>query len=337
VPSSRLAIFAPMIRGSGFESHLSQSASEPQSRKVTTKAAGTKAGCRNGYIIPYCIATCRDAMTISLDLDPAFADFNFSEGWDPTLRQGPASSTLYKLVCDARRGNRLAASDFADTIYWTLRPETWDCFQRVHGARPITHREWFFAKVAQFLDILVYDQLTIVGSDGQPRKLQPNEVLTDETTIWRGSGPLIQSDEIERALVAEEWATYQWLDLVQNVSDKREDRAGAVQTWLREQRLAHQGDPTSRPRIGWTKNEKRDQIILHSLGRGSALSQYARSWIGEASRRYQPSRRRTFPGGKTAGLNRDRGTRFNSCFPRFKNVNHLSSLVLFPNSFQITQ
>jgi hypothetical protein len=209
-------------------------------------------------------------MTISLDLDPAFADFNFSEGWDPTLRQGPASSTLYKLVCDARRGNRLAASDFADTIYWTLRPETWDCFQRVHGARPITHREWFFAKVAQFLDILVYDQLTIVGSDGQPRKLQPNEVLTDETTIWRGSGPLIQSDEIERALVAEEWATYQWLDLLQNVSDKREDRAGAVQAWLRDQRLAHQGDPTSRPRIGWTKNEKRDQIILHSLGRGSA-------------------------------------------------------------------
>jgi hypothetical protein len=72
-----------------------------------------------------------EGFMIAFDLDPAFADFNFSEWWDPALKDGPSASSLYKLVYQARKGDRFAAGKFADAMSWTLRPETWDCLQRV--------------------------------------------------------------------------------------------------------------------------------------------------------------------------------------------------------------
>lgn len=207
---------------------------------------------------------------ISLDFDPAFADFNFSELWDPALRSGPSNSSLYKLVYRARKGDRPAAHHYADTMYWTLRPETWDCFQRLHGHRPISHRDWFYAKLIQFFDILLYEQLKILDTDGQPLKLQSDKLLQEDFTITGGDGPLTQPDELEQALAAEAYAQYPWYGLVQRVLENSANRGGAARAWLGEQRLARAGDQTEQSRSGWLKNQERDQIILNCLDRSLA-------------------------------------------------------------------
>jgi hypothetical protein len=206
-------------------------------------------------------------MMVFLEFDPAFADYNFSELGDPALRGGPSSAGLYRLAYKARGGDRAAAQMFVDTMRWTLRPEAWECFQRVHGPRPVSHREWFYAKLMQFFDVLLYDELTIMGSSGHPRKLQPTELLDDGATIWGGSGPLIQPDELEQALAAEEYAQHQWYSLVERIQNNPMDRAGAARAWLNEQRKAG-GVRTERSRRGWTKNQERDQVILNCLDRG---------------------------------------------------------------------
>jgi hypothetical protein len=155
-------------------------------------------------------------------------------------------------------------------MYCTLRPETWDCFQRVHGHRPISHREWFYAKLTQFVDMLVYDELTIAEPNQYPRKLQPNELLDERFTVVGGAGPLIQRDELEQALVSERHGAYAWYGLVQKIIGNSADRAGAVRAWLTEQVNAGRGDRTQQARGGWTKNQERDQIILNCLNRGMA-------------------------------------------------------------------
>ena len=63
------------------------------------------------------------------------------------------------MVHAARRGDRSAGFEFTDTMFWTLRPESFECFQRVHGPRAISYRDWFYAKLSQFLDILTYEKL----------------------------------------------------------------------------------------------------------------------------------------------------------------------------------
>ena len=62
-------------------------------------------------------------------------------------------------------------------MHWTLRPLAWECFQRAHGHRPVPHEHWFYAKLIQFFESLLYDELTITDSKGQRRKLQPNEAV----------------------------------------------------------------------------------------------------------------------------------------------------------------
>ena len=154
-------------------------------------------------------------------------------------------------------------------MYCTLRPETWDCFQRIHGHRPISHSEWFCAKLAQFFDILLYDVLTIEEPNGQPRKLQQEELLDQKFTVV-GSVGSTQPDDLEQVLAPELCAEYDWYGLVQKVIGSPTDRAGAVQGWLTEQRKAQDGGPTEPPRGGWWKNQERDRIILNCLNRGMA-------------------------------------------------------------------
>jgi len=102
---------------------------------------------------------------ISLDLDPHFRDFNFCDILDPTLRpgSGPDESELYRLAYKARHGDRHAVTLYANTMGRTLRKETFECFQRVHGPRPISHGHWFYAKLDQFLCILLYEELFVYG------------------------------------------------------------------------------------------------------------------------------------------------------------------------------
>jgi len=103
-----------------------------------------------------------------LFLDREFPDFNFSATWDPDLRPGggPSQLKLIQMVHGARLGERGAAAGFIETMYWTLRLESFECFQRVHGPCSISYRDWFYAKLSQFLDLLVYEQLAVAGPGG---------------------------------------------------------------------------------------------------------------------------------------------------------------------------
>ena len=154
---------------------------------------------------------------VAFELDRAFPDFNFSDFWDPALRDCVSASNLAKLVYKARKGDRFAPGTFANAMYYTLRPETWECFQRSHGFRPVSHRDWFYAKLVQFLDILVCDELTIEEPSGQPRRLLPDELLEEQFTVVGSVGPLTQQDELEQALVPQLNDEYDWYGLVQRV------------------------------------------------------------------------------------------------------------------------
>jgi hypothetical protein len=78
----------------------------------------------------------------SLFLYRVFPDFNFSETWDPDLKPGggPSQLKLIQVIHAARCGERGAAAGFTETRYWTLRPESFECFQRVHGPRSLRAR-----------------------------------------------------------------------------------------------------------------------------------------------------------------------------------------------------
>ena len=74
---------------------------------------------------------------ISLELNPAFPAFNRSQIVDPSLRSGPSHQDLFRLVYQARSGSRSAAMEFADVVHWTLKEETFEAFQKLHGPLPV--------------------------------------------------------------------------------------------------------------------------------------------------------------------------------------------------------
>jgi hypothetical protein len=102
---------------------------------------------------------------IALDLDSDFCDFNICSLWDPSSKPGggPTESALFKLAYQARHGERFAIGEYFDTVDWTLREETFECFQRIHGPLPIRYEHWFYSKLQQLLGIFLYEQLLVYG------------------------------------------------------------------------------------------------------------------------------------------------------------------------------
>jgi len=200
---------------------------------------------------------------LAFDLDPAFENFNFSGISDPTMKCGPSKSDLYRLVHKGRKGDRQALAEFADTVYWTLRPAAFDAFQREHGARAITYREWFYYKLFQFLGILLFTEILVVDDVGF-RSVEPDKAWEKGGSVIGGGGAVVQLDELQDALGPEDNNCGRWLSLARTVSESSDDRLAVVQEWLKSQR-APQANSVKRSR--WTKNEERDQIILNCLNR----------------------------------------------------------------------
>lgn len=137
-------------------------------------------------------------MLAILDVDPYFADFNFSAHRDPTLKDRVTKAELYQLAYDSRNGDDRARAEFADVMYCTLRKATFECFERTHGPQAVSHAEWMHAKLSQFFRILLYDEISSVRLE--------NGKLCSHTTekppgrgfdLISSSGPIIQPDEIE--------------------------------------------------------------------------------------------------------------------------------------------
>jgi hypothetical protein len=200
----------------------------------------------------------------SLELDPAFEDFNFSRDWDPTMRYGPTSSELYRFVQICRKGSQIAGDEFADTMYWTLREAAFDAFQRSHGARAITYREWFYHKLFQFFRILLFTKAHVAG-DSDLYWVDSAEILEKGAIVIGCEGALVQPDELQDSLGPADNNCRLWCDLVETVSASSNERLAVAQAWLRSQRAP---DTNSAEPSGWAKNQERDQIIMNSLERG---------------------------------------------------------------------
>ena len=136
-----------------------------------------------------------------LTLDRAFEEFNFSWILDPTLSGGPSQAVLLQLVYAARQGDRSATFELVDTMCCTLREETFECFQKAHGPRPIRYRDWYYSKLLQFLEILVYEQLSVdrLRPDGTAYEPQTDRPWEEGVTILGSAGPAVQDDDVERA------------------------------------------------------------------------------------------------------------------------------------------
>jgi hypothetical protein len=219
---------------------------------------------------------------VCLFLDRKFPDFNFSETLDPDLRPGagPSQPALIQMVHAARRGDRSAGFEFTDTMYWTLRPEAFECFQRVHGPRAIDYRDWFYAKLSQFLDILAYQNLALdgLGPDGRPRTPRTDQPWEEGLTVLGPGGPGVDPDVLEKTFVPGDNDPAFWGGIVDEVCRAAGDRLAALERImgrLRRKRgcVISEASATRlpaavRPRREWGRTKTRNQIIRQSLAEG---------------------------------------------------------------------
>jgi hypothetical protein len=209
-------------------------------------------------------------MNLQLD-DPDFKDFNLCYFRSPDLRAGggPNESQLFRLVYESRKGVRGSTAEFADTMYWTLRPAAYESFQKLHGPRAIDYRDWFFSKLCQFFGILLYEQLRVfgLGAWGGTAPPQTDEPWNEGCGVLCGDGPSIDRDELEELLSPEDNANEEinWGELVFLVAGASENRLVTLREWL--QRIPKTPASTQPPGRHWVKNAERDQIILNCLMR----------------------------------------------------------------------
>ena len=215
-----------------------------------------------------------------LNLDRAFEEFNFSWILDPTLSGGPSQAVLLQLVYEARQGDRSAIFELVDTMCCTLREETFECFQKAHGPRPIRYRDWYYSKLLQFLEILVYEQLSVDrllpdGTAWEPRTDRPWE---EGVTILGSAGPVVQDDDVERAFEPGDNDRVSWGELIAELSEAPQNRLAALEEHLRRrstERSSREGpalpqaSPPAVPRTReWPTNRERNQIIRNLRARG---------------------------------------------------------------------
>jgi len=203
----------------------------------------------------------------TLDPDQDFNDFNFSFLWDPALQKGPTELQLLKLVHEGRAGRRHALAEFADAMYFSLRPQAFDAYQRFHGPVGFGHSEWFYAKLDHFFQLLLYDSLQVTGIVNDKLVYKTTDWPVEEGfTIIGFNGETIQPEQIEEAIGPGHNVCREWLDVAQKVTEHPENRLKAAQEWLTDHRAKNPS--TSSRASGWAKNQERDQIIRNCLDRG---------------------------------------------------------------------
>lgn len=214
----------------------------------------------------------------SLDLDPDFEDFNFCATVDPALvpGRGPTSAFLYEMVCRARKGERASADEFADTIYWTLQEGSFEAFKWKHGPRPISYEDWFFAKIVQLLEILLYD--TLLVDHGDPPKTEEPWKEGDLT----GDGPIPSEPRLRRAFKTGDLEHFDWWSLVRRVCKAGPKRLKVFDSVIEHQIKLKATEPPEAhnvpeestlsappPRQRLSRNDERNMLIISLRRRGT--------------------------------------------------------------------
>jgi hypothetical protein len=172
------------------------------------------------------------------EFDRAFADFNVSETRDPTLTAGagPSQLQLIEWVHQARQGDREARFLFVDTMYWTLREPAFRRFERVHGARAMEYREWFYAKLLRLLNILVHEKLNVAETAAEVER--PWE---QGLTVLGTLGPAVDEEAIQAVFSPEQNDPEFWSQIVESVCAAPSNRLGVL-----SQRMAEWGGQRSK-------------------------------------------------------------------------------------------
>ena len=203
-----------------------------------------------------------------LDVNPYFADFNI-DGLGPQIKEGPTELRLHELVYEGRCGRKQALFEFADVMYYTLREEAFEAFQRRHGPLENAFPEWFHEKLDQFFRILLFASVQVSRCVNRGVLFEDTDFpVSKEFTIVRFNDEGIQPDETEQVIEPEHNSHRLWYELAQAVTERRKDRLKAAREWLA--RFRKQYPRPSSFKRGWWKNQERDRIIVNCLDRGMA-------------------------------------------------------------------
>jgi hypothetical protein len=201
---------------------------------------------------------------LCLDTSPEFDDFNFSPSQDSTMRRRISQAALFAWVIDSREidPDPLPMVDFAEAMYFTLRPAAFEAYQRLHGPVAITYPEWFYLTLRQFIHILVFDRVEVKSPvDGSCKIVAlPIEKGHEITGVHCSQ---IGFDELTESIAPGDNDFEVWHSLAAAASDYTDNRLREVQEWLKSHRRASDTQASAKSR--WTKNRQRDALIRHEL------------------------------------------------------------------------
>ena len=182
---------------------------------------------------------------VSLEMDRRFRDFNLSAYWGPTLSPtGFPEARLCQSAYLIRKGDAADLAEFADALTRTIRPETFQAFQKIHGPRPISYSDWYCSKLEQFLGILLYQQLLVVGLGPRGAAGPPQTGRPWEEGILYCEPALIQRDAIERAFSPAEVNRVDWLAATERLAAAGPRGQEILEKWLAQRAARRKQGPS---------------------------------------------------------------------------------------------
>lgn len=171
-----------------------------------------------------------------LHLDRHFRDFNFCPFLEPTLKAGigPSQSDLFKMAYLVRKGHQGRVSEFASVLQCTLRKEAFQSFQALHGPYAIAYADWFYAKLDQFLGILLYEELWVwgMGEHGEQGTPQTDRPWEEGNGILDGQPALVDPRQLRSAFFPAELGQIDWFRIVHRLAAVRTDRTEVLRGYL---------------------------------------------------------------------------------------------------------
>ncbi len=186
-------------------------------------------------------------LSVSLEMDRDFRDFNLCVYWEPTLSPHYTftQSRLLQSAYRVRHGNQGDLAEFADALKRTIRWETFQAFQKIHGPRPIDYPGWYCAKLEQFFGILLYEQLLVLGlgPHGEPGPPKTECPWEEGDRILYHRAPLVQRDAIWKAVSPAEVKQIDWLSVLEKLAAAGPRGQTVLERWLAERAARRKQKP----------------------------------------------------------------------------------------------
>jgi hypothetical protein len=150
-------------------------------------------------------------------------------------------------------------------MFWTLQEESFRCFERTHGARPIQYSDWFYCKLIQFLEFLGYEHLVLTwGPLDGPLKPTTDRPWEEGFYVIRAEGMDLQEEDVQAAFRPEDNDRALWGQIVAEVCSVSENRGAVLEGILARRR----GGKGTRKRWEWGRTQKRNECVRRLLEQG---------------------------------------------------------------------